>query len=332
MEPEKKIVYSGGAPGQNDDLPVEIGVATLLRYDDKKTLISSLLFTLGLLYLVPSFWSAVRTAHGGIVPSTGWCCIATVLIGIVIAWTGYARRKRSAWLMMAIIVFGWALPCFILPLRYAAVSESNELLKGVRYAGLTPPPAQTIAVFLLMVVALMVPVTSFFGSRADAPGSTTEIANEERRRAEIRCAPVLVSSVMFTVALLCVVLWACEMAGSREYIMFRVAAWAGLANPVIGLVVIWTAYTRRARWAWFVMMIMVWVAFFLGGVYPMVGFFGLLPTVHMRELFSAAFRGNFFGAQGLETALARMLLIFWTNVIAVLLPIFSFFRRESPKA
>jgi len=39
-------------------------------------------------------------------------CLAVILIGLIITWTGYIKRERWTWFVMFIVVWAWAFPAF----------------------------------------------------------------------------------------------------------------------------------------------------------------------------------------------------------------------------
>lgn len=82
--------------------------------------VSSVLFTTALLCLIPDFWASVITKH-----DRTWLakvdsgdrlaletrsdlsvvCLAIILIGLIVIWTGYLKRVRWTWAVMFIIVW-----------------------------------------------------------------------------------------------------------------------------------------------------------------------------------------------------------------------------------
>ena len=150
-------------------------------------LVSSVLLTLALLWLKPiAMWNfyattdkaalarldpgyqyADRIAHG-----FGVACLVIIFIGLIVIWTGYVRRSRSAWLVMAVITWAWAFPLFALPrLKEPRIFTLPEWLYNAIYGpGPTPTPSQAVVIFALMVIALLLPIKSiFFAKRTSAP-------------------------------------------------------------------------------------------------------------------------------------------------------------------
>ena len=108
----------------------------------------------------------------------------------------------------------------------------------------------------------------------------------ERLAMRIRRDSVFISSVLFTIALLCLIppCLANAMTGrSRTALQeldagFRAAAQlmgelgiVSLAIIFIGLIVTWTGFIKGVRWTWFVMCIIVWAWAFPLLILPFLG-------------------------------------------------------------
>lgn len=145
-----------------------------------------------------------------------------------------------------------------------------------------------------------------------------------------------VSSVLFTVAFVCLIppCWANALTGRHTQDLD--AAWAAIARLIhqlgiaslviisIGLIVTWMGYVNKIRWTWFVMFIIVW-----GWAFPLM----ILPlfralSVPVSELFLKAFKEPGVARDGVEE-----ILIFSVMLIALVLPIKSFaFPGRKPDA
>jgi hypothetical protein len=103
----------------------------------------------------------------------GIASLAIILVGLIVIWTGYVRRSRSAWLVMFVITWVWALPLFVLPLfKGTTVLTFPEWLFSAIYEWGSPRiGAKMVLIFLLMVVGLLLPIRSFFAVR-EIRGST----------------------------------------------------------------------------------------------------------------------------------------------------------------
>jgi hypothetical protein len=145
--------------------------------------VSSVLFTIALACLVPMFWANVITDRDRIqlaklgdgfrldaqrMSDLSVVCLAVVLIGLIVLWTGYVKRTRASWGVMFVVVWLWAFPLLVLPLFTREGLSIREWLYTVIYYRGASPWAKSNLVFLLMVIALLLPVKSFF-LKAEAP-------------------------------------------------------------------------------------------------------------------------------------------------------------------
>ena len=161
-------------------------IAMKIRADS--LFISSVLFTIALLRLIPPVLRyalnerdqralALSDIGFPMEPMTmhylGIACVAIILIGLIVIWTGYVRRARSAWLVMFVIVWAWAFPIFVRPIF--PLTQPLTLPEFIFNAIYEPGPARIwmrfILSFSLMLIALVLPIKSFFlvGERLAAP-------------------------------------------------------------------------------------------------------------------------------------------------------------------
>jgi hypothetical protein len=157
---------------------------------------------------------------------------------------------------------------------------------------------------------------------------------------KIRTDSVFISSVLLTISLAALVPENLYHAGTwrqlflqetsrfsvRNYLM--PIGFASLAVDLVGLIVIWEAYIRRQRWAWFAMFIVVWVYDF--PVYVLWFLQVLIGSPPDRIRWSAGFWGAVNGP-GPERYFAEELANFLLMAFALFLPIRSFFGRPSAK-
>jgi hypothetical protein len=106
----------------------------------------------------------------------GFCCLGIEIIGLIVLWTGYRKKERSAWLVMLIILLFLDFPLFVLPVLLHmpnSVMEWSSWFRGIR-EGFGPSIWLALGVlnFLLMLVALLLPIKAFFWR------STTTIVSE----------------------------------------------------------------------------------------------------------------------------------------------------------
>jgi hypothetical protein len=146
--------------------------------------VSSVLFTIALLNLIPAgrwyfsagtdkaalekldvgFQAEAQMAH-----YLGLACLVIIFIGLIVVWTGYVKRSRSAWLVMFVITWAWVFPFFALPnLRGPRVFTFPEWIFNAIYEpGHPRTAAQLVLTFFAMVVALILPMKSFFLARKE---------------------------------------------------------------------------------------------------------------------------------------------------------------------
>jgi energy-coupling factor transporter transmembrane protein EcfT len=147
--------------------------------------VSSILFTLALLIPAPAMlWNActarqtlLRVAGRLLVENyyapTGFASLAVIVIGLITTWAGYIKGVRWTWFVMFLIAWGWAFPVLVL-----AEFHWRNMMPIAQW----PPPAPTgrgpqlgftgsLLTFLLMVLALLVPVKTFvLGNRGSSRG------------------------------------------------------------------------------------------------------------------------------------------------------------------
>jgi hypothetical protein len=170
--------------------------------------VSAILFTLALLMLTPAMLgSALVTyetrlqdiadvppsalADQVVIPNwyaaTGIASLAIIAIGLIVTWAGYIRGVRWTWFVMFVIVWLWAFPILVLPFFYhwdwdSTASITQTLGNGIQESLHAGPfvhlgaigPAQAflevVLEFLLMVLALVLPVKTFILGQADGRG------------------------------------------------------------------------------------------------------------------------------------------------------------------
>lgn len=150
-----------------------------MRLRADSVLIASVLFTIALLCLIPPCLAnalagrnrmALATLDAGfravaqLTGTLGVACLAMILIGLIVIWTGYIKRVRWAWLVMFVLAWAWAFPLFVLPWFTARwVLIFPEVLYSAIYEAGSPRVAvESVLIFLLMVIALLLPIKSFF--------------------------------------------------------------------------------------------------------------------------------------------------------------------------
>jgi hypothetical protein len=97
---------------------------------------------------------------------------------------------------------------------------------------------------------------------------------------------------------------------------------ASMAIIFIGLIVTWTGYVKRARWAWLVLFIVVWVWAFPVLVLPLFQ--------HTIGITLAQWLSDALHQPGPPRSWGEGLVIFSLMVVALILPVKSFFRARKP--
>jgi hypothetical protein len=157
-----------------------------MRVRPDSVFISSLLHTVALLYLIrPSLWNYFSLTHILLAPmdengfrgeAQSVASLAIILVGLIVVWTGYAKRSRPAWFVMFVIVWFWAFPRFILSITPFLIRERSsftfpELLCDATLGpGLARDVVELHLAFLLMVIGLALPIGRVFVARkSDEP-------------------------------------------------------------------------------------------------------------------------------------------------------------------
>jgi hypothetical protein len=146
--------------------------------------ISSILHTIALLFFVhPALWYYGAPSSPAAMPELdpsvqgemyadhyfGVASLAIILIGLIVVWTGYAKRSRPAWFVMFVIVWFWAFPVFIVPSPlvrgYLTLTLPEFLYDGIAGSGMTTQIVRSMLMFFIMVIALALPMGRFFIAR-----------------------------------------------------------------------------------------------------------------------------------------------------------------------
>jgi len=158
-----------------------------MRIRRDASFISSVLLTIGLAALVPWYLSFLSTWRRQYLEFSdtvhvinfylpmGFAGLALVLVGLIVIWTGYVQRVRWAWFVMFVIVWVYAFPVlFMLPML-SVHSHTELVLDAVKHTGFSRDFLKGPLEFLLLVVALFLPVRSFFRKGKEGtrrPGTT----------------------------------------------------------------------------------------------------------------------------------------------------------------
>ena len=144
--------------------------------------VSSVLFTLALLWLVPhnlqyaSSWPEPfirvddRLSVQNYWMPIGFAALTLILVGLIVIWTGYIRKDRWAWLIMLIIVWVFAFPIYLLPILQARLAAGSSgwpiFWDAIKEPGVARASIKGPVDFVLLLVALLMPVRSFFGKQS----------------------------------------------------------------------------------------------------------------------------------------------------------------------
>jgi len=145
------------------------------------TLISALLISLCLMSFIPgslrfaSTWRQLYFEASGYQEQNlqmplGFYSLGIEIIGLIVLWTGYRKKERWAWFLMLIILFAFNFPANVLTLLLKIqLAGSGAWLLWFQYIQAGDWPSIWIAVgvlnFLVMLVALLLPIKAFFWTR-----------------------------------------------------------------------------------------------------------------------------------------------------------------------
>ena len=101
----------------------------------------------------------------------GFASLAIIIMGITVIWTGYQNRLRWTWFIMFVFVCVYYIPVylldFILELRKVGWPDWSKLLReAIEGRPISRATAVYLATLTLMVVALLLPIRTFFGKKS----------------------------------------------------------------------------------------------------------------------------------------------------------------------
>jgi len=114
--------------------------------------------------------------------SLGVASMAVVFIGLIVTWTGFVKSIRSSWFVMFIVVWVWAFPLILLPFLpdIKGIPLAELVSRALREPGTSRTSVRAGLIFTLMVIALILPIKSFFWSQ-NKPADTGESVPEAAR-------------------------------------------------------------------------------------------------------------------------------------------------------
>lgn len=154
-----------------------------MRYRLDTVLVSSIILSLSLAALIPpnlSFASTWRLEylHEGPRFSTqnylmpiGFASLAIVMVSLIVVWAAYRKTARWAWFCMLIVVGLFVFPVYVLPLLLHVIHSGHPghwsewsawIGSAARAPGLDRDAIKGPCNFLVMSIALLLPVRSFF--------------------------------------------------------------------------------------------------------------------------------------------------------------------------
>ena len=173
---------------------------------------SGVLITVALLALTPAMFENACTTHQitfrdiSVYPEVGVeqdqvaipnyyapigiTSLAIIAIGLIVTWAGYIKGVRWTWFVMFVIVWLWAFAVFILPLVYPwrstvsiaqtfAPSKCIRLLESAMHeSGMARDFVEVLLIFLLMVLALVLPIKTFILGRAGGHASNADVVSK----------------------------------------------------------------------------------------------------------------------------------------------------------
>jgi hypothetical protein len=321
--------------------------------------VSTILFTIALLMLVPLMWgNAVTLLQSGPYASdpesyrgfdyfapVGFASLALIVIGLIVAWFGYIKGVRWTWFVMFVIVWVWAFPDLMMPYlhRWSQVDLIYTLAAAVRGNPIARSFVQVSLEILLMVLALVLPLKTFIPGRGGVPGESGRANSgapdkptlwekwQGRWDLIIRRDAVAVSGILFTLALLILTPAMCRAAANvRESCIWGTLgpflwvqncfALAGIAS--LALIVTGLIVT----WAGYIKGVRwTWFVMFVivwVWAFPVLLLPFLLPWRGV-ETMAQSFAGA-VSQSGTERSYAEVVLAFLLMVLALALPLKAF--------
>jgi NADH:ubiquinone oxidoreductase subunit 5 (subunit L)/multisubunit Na+/H+ antiporter MnhA subunit len=101
--------------------------------------------------------------------------LALLIIVLIVIWTGYQKRMRSAWFVVLVFVTVYFLPVYMLNI-FRIMKNVGWHWWSEFFQGIGQQQPQTIdllryfAILIVMIIALLIPVRAFFG-KTEGPAS-----------------------------------------------------------------------------------------------------------------------------------------------------------------
>ena len=148
--------------------------------------VSGVLFTLCLLYLVPkhlqfaSTWrerqilEADRFVRYNFESLLGFASLALFIIELIVIWTGYQKRSRTAWFIMLVFVCVYFIPVYLVDTFLDIRRVGWRWWPGVVQDAMEGRPfalgaIKGLIILALMIISPLVPFRAFFGKKPTLP-------------------------------------------------------------------------------------------------------------------------------------------------------------------
>lgn len=108
------------------------------------------------------FWVADKHGIENYWAPLGFALLALISVGLIVIWTGFQNRLRSAWLILCVLAWLFYFPVLIVPL----FKVNWEIVFGnILVSAVSREYTIHLVGFLSMLVALLLPVKDFFSRR-----------------------------------------------------------------------------------------------------------------------------------------------------------------------
>lgn len=136
--------------------------------------LSSVLFTVALLLPLPACIRDAWIKEEPLYQAVGFAGMANIFVGLLVTWVGFVRRCRWAWFVMFIIVWVGGFPILVLPLlqHKIALTFTEWIYSALGTSGDARIWAESVLIFALLAISLLLPIKSFFWNRQGSSGST----------------------------------------------------------------------------------------------------------------------------------------------------------------
>ncbi len=115
-------------------------------------------------------WVTDRVAILNYDSSIAFASLALVIIGIIVIWTSYQKRMRWSWFVMAVFLCVYFVPVNLIDVFLDITRVGwpwwsgvvRDAMEGHQFA---QGAIRVLGIFMLIVIALLVPIRAFFGKK-----------------------------------------------------------------------------------------------------------------------------------------------------------------------